>query len=72
MGAVEEAKLVLEELNKKIAEGQEQLKKLEEAKAEQIISGKSEAGVVPPPQKSSEEILREDINRRLQNTGFRI
>lgn len=68
---IEEAKKILADLKAENDRTAELIKKHQQIKAEQILSGKSEAGIVPPiVDKEKERIDR--VNKLLESTGMHI
>jgi hypothetical protein len=71
MGQIEEAKEILENLNKKIEESKQVLERHERIIAENIISGEASAGAVPPTVNHEDEV-KERVNKMLAHTGMKI
>lgn len=69
---VDEAKEVLEKIQAENRKAEEILERLEAAKAEAVISGDSEAGSAAPEAKTSEEVVRDRANSKLEGTGLTI
>lgn len=62
---LEEVKQILEEIKARHAE----LNAQEQRMAKQLLSGRSNAGYSAPPQKSEEEILKEEMKKMFKGTS---
>lgn len=69
---IEDAKNILSQIEKAKAENQAMLERMEQLKAEQMLSGKSIAGIAPQVEKSKEELIKERVNKLLSPTGMKI
>lgn len=66
---IDEAKKTAERIEKANAEMRELLKKQEAMQAQAIISGRSSAGVPPPPQMSEDERLKLEMREFFKGTA---
>jgi len=66
---IQEAQKTAERIEKANAEMRELLKKQEAMQAQAIISGRSSAGVPPPPQMSEDERLKLEMREFFKGTS---
>lgn len=69
---IDDAKQILEQIEKAKVENQAMLDRMEQLRAESMLSGKSFANVPQPAPISKEQEVRERVNKLLSPTGMKI
>lgn len=69
---VEDAKAILEQIKAERKAWQEEMILAGRLKAEQVVSGRAEAGLPPPKQETEDERITRESNEFLKNTGYRV
>jgi ribosomal 50S subunit-associated protein YjgA (DUF615 family) len=69
---IDDARQILEQIEKAKAENQAMLERMEQLRAESMLSGKSSASIPAPAPISKEQEIRERVNKLLSPTGMKI
>ena len=69
---IEDAKQILEQIEKAKADNQAMLDRMEQLRAESMLSGRSSANIPAPAPISKDQEIRERVNKLLTPTGMKI